>query len=139
MLCRLHEVCARRWAHARAAGVSRGVEAGGGRALRGRRELDKGPVAHGWPDQTWTLARIATLIGRRFHKSYTPQGVAALLHRHGWSQQVPARRAVERDEDAAAAWVRKVWPGAEEPGRAFLNDLRRGERRTQKFGHLLGF
>jgi len=80
-------------------------------------ELDKGPVAHGWPDQTWTLARIATLIGRRFHKSYTPQGVAALLHRHGWSHQVPARRAVEREDDAAAAWAREVWPGAEEPGR----------------------
>src|SRR3954470_23594619 len=31
-------------------------------------ELAKGPVAHGWPDQTWTLARIKTLIGRRFHK-----------------------------------------------------------------------
>jgi transposase len=43
-------------------------------------ELDKGPVAHGRPDQTWTLSRITTLIGRRFHKSYTPQGVAALLH-----------------------------------------------------------
>ncbi|MEV5090309.1 helix-turn-helix domain-containing protein, partial [Streptomyces griseoincarnatus] len=35
------------------------------------RELAKGPVAHGWPDQTWTLSRIKTLIGRRFHKSYT--------------------------------------------------------------------
>ncbi|MGY5128424.1 helix-turn-helix domain-containing protein, partial [Streptomyces nigrescens] len=42
------------------------------------RELAKGPVAHGWPDQTWTLSRIRTLIGRRFHKSYTVQGVAAL-------------------------------------------------------------
>ncbi|WP_322741165.1 helix-turn-helix domain-containing protein [Streptomyces hygroscopicus] len=29
-------------------------------------ELAKGPVARGWPDQTWTLARIKTLIGRRF-------------------------------------------------------------------------
>lgn len=38
------------------------------------RELAKGPVAHGWPDQTWTLSRIKTLIGRRFHKSYTIQG-----------------------------------------------------------------
>lgn len=26
-------------------------------------ELAKGPVAHGWPDQTWTLTRIKTLIG----------------------------------------------------------------------------
>ena len=46
------------------------------------RELAKGPVADGWPDQTWTLSRIRTLIGRRFHKSYTVQGVAALLKRH---------------------------------------------------------
>ncbi|MFJ5901758.1 hypothetical protein ACIQFZ_41920 [Streptomyces sp. NPDC093064] len=29
----------------------------------------KGPVAHGWPDRTWTPSRIKTLIGRRFHKS----------------------------------------------------------------------
>ncbi|WP_425508456.1 IS630 family transposase [Streptomyces roseirectus] len=64
------------------------------------RELDRGPVAHGWPDQTWTLSRIKTLIGRRFHKSYTVQGVAVLLKRHGWTCQVPARRAVERDEQA---------------------------------------
>jgi hypothetical protein len=34
------------------------------------RELDKGPLAHGWPDQTWTLARIKALIGRRFHRSW---------------------------------------------------------------------
>ncbi|MEU2621997.1 hypothetical protein ABZ642_28355 [Streptomyces sp. NPDC007157] len=34
-------------------------------------EFAKGPVAHGWPDQTWTLERIRTLIGRRFHKSIT--------------------------------------------------------------------
>lgn len=80
-------------------------------------ELDKGPEAHGFPDQTWTLARIKTVIGRRFHKSYTPQGVAALLHRHGWSHQSPARCAVERDEHAVTAWVKETWPEAEEPGR----------------------
>lgn len=79
-------------------------------------ELAKGPVAHGWPDQTWTLSRIKTLIGRRFHKSYTVQGVAALLKRHGWSCQVPVRRAVERDEAAVAGWV-KTWPQAEGPRR----------------------
>ncbi|WP_455711900.1 hypothetical protein [Streptomyces griseorubiginosus] len=43
------------------------------------RELLEGPVAHGLPDQTWTLSWIKTLIGRRFHKSYTVQGVAARL------------------------------------------------------------
>ncbi|MGW0846771.1 IS630 family transposase [Streptomyces sp. NPDC002787] len=62
-------------------------------------ELAKGPVAHGWPDQRWTLSRIKTVIGRRFHKSYTLQGVRKLLIRHGYSCQVPARRAVEHDQD----------------------------------------
>jgi transposase len=80
-------------------------------------ELAKGPVAHGWPDQTWTLSRIKTLIGRRFHKSYTVQGVAALLKRHGWSCQVPARRAVERDEAAVGGWVKGTWPSVEGPWR----------------------
>ena len=80
-------------------------------------ELGKGAVAHGWPDQTLTLSRIKTLIGRRFHKSYTIQGVAPLLRRHGWSCQVPARRAVERDQAAVAGWVRETWPPLEGPGR----------------------
>lgn len=34
-------------------------------------ELAKGPVAHGRPDQAWTLVRIKTLIGCRFRKSLT--------------------------------------------------------------------
>ncbi|MEU0593926.1 winged helix-turn-helix domain-containing protein [Streptomyces ardesiacus] len=80
-------------------------------------ELDKGPVAHGWPDQTWTLARIETLIGRRFHTSLTPSKIAQELHRHGWSHQVPARHALERDEQAVSGWVKEVWPQAKTPRR----------------------
>ncbi|MFE6554583.1 transposase [Streptomyces sp. NPDC057746] len=38
------------------------------------RELERGPLAHGWADQRWTLARIKTLIGRLFHVSYTVEG-----------------------------------------------------------------
>jgi transposase len=84
-------------------------------------ELAKGAVAHGWPDQTWTLSRIKTLIGRRFHKSYTVQGVAALLKRHGWSCQMPARRAIERDEAAVAGWVKETWPSVEGPWRRSMH------------------
>ncbi|MCC5481094.1 winged helix-turn-helix domain-containing protein [Streptomyces sp. JA03] len=76
-------------------------------------ELAKGPVAHGWPDQRWTLARVKTVIGRRFHKRYTLQGVRKLLIRHGFSCQVPARRAVERDEEAICGWVMETWPQGE--------------------------
>ncbi|MEU0429993.1 winged helix-turn-helix domain-containing protein [Streptomyces canus] len=52
-------------------------------------ELAKGPVAHGWPDQTWTLSRIKMLIGRRFHKSMTLSAIAQMLHRHGFRHQIP--------------------------------------------------
>ncbi|MEU1465236.1 winged helix-turn-helix domain-containing protein [Streptomyces sp. NPDC005727] len=29
--------------------------------------------------------------------------------RNGWSCQVPARRAMERDDDVVAGWVKEVW------------------------------
>ncbi|WP_435843414.1 IS630 family transposase [Streptomyces hirsutus] len=64
------------------------------------RELERGPLAHGWPDQRWTLARIKALIGQLFHVSYTIEGTWLLLRRHGWSWQQPARRAIERDDEA---------------------------------------
>ncbi|GAA1351658.1 winged helix-turn-helix domain-containing protein [Streptomyces beijiangensis] len=82
-----------------------------------KRELDCGPLAHGWADQRWTLARVKTLIGRLFHISYTVEGTWRLLRRHGWSWQQPARRAIERDEDAVEMWRREVWPRVRAPRR----------------------
>ncbi|MFG1711369.1 winged helix-turn-helix domain-containing protein, partial [Nonomuraea sp. M3C6] len=42
--------------------------------------------------------------------NYTPRGVSYLLHRIGWSPQVPVHRAVERDEEQIATWVKETWP-----------------------------
>ncbi len=42
-------------------------------------ELAEGSVAHGWPDRTWTLARIRTLIGRRLHRTLTLSAIARML------------------------------------------------------------
>ncbi|MDX3763225.1 winged helix-turn-helix domain-containing protein [Streptomyces mirabilis] len=81
------------------------------------RDLAEGPAAHGWPDQTWTLSRISTLIGRRFHKGMTLSAIAQMLHRQRFSHQVPARRAVERGEDAVSGWVKETWPQGETPWR----------------------
>lgn len=80
-------------------------------------ELAKGPLAHGWPDQTWTLARIKTLIGRRFHKSLALSTIMEMLRSYGVSHQVPARRAVERDEEKVTGWVKDTWPQVEAPRR----------------------
>jgi hypothetical protein len=35
------------------------------------------------------------VISRRFHLTYTVQGVRKLLVRNGWSRHVPTRRAIE--------------------------------------------
>ena len=67
-------------------------------------ELSRGPAAHGWEDQRWTLLRIRAVIARKFRIACSPTGVWRLMHRHGWSWQCPARRALERDEHAVALW-----------------------------------
>ena len=72
--------------------------------------LEAGPAAWGWKDQCWTLGRIAELVWQRFGVEYTLAGLDLLLHRLGWSVQVPARRAAERDEAAIAAWRQEAWP-----------------------------
>ncbi|HEY1002005.1 MAG TPA: winged helix-turn-helix domain-containing protein [Streptosporangiaceae bacterium] len=81
------------------------------RQARLAQALQDGPAAHGFDeDQRWTLARVAELIARLFHVRYTLRGVSYLLHRMGFSPQVPAHRAVERDEEAIATWRREAWP-----------------------------
>ncbi|MBQ0896698.1 winged helix-turn-helix domain-containing protein [Micromonospora sp. U56] len=51
--------------------------------------LDDGPVTQGWDDARWTLARVADVIERRFEVTYSLRGVSHLLHRMGYSLQVP--------------------------------------------------
>ncbi|WP_435813578.1 winged helix-turn-helix domain-containing protein [Streptomyces sp. NBC_01310] len=54
-------------------------------------ELDRGAVGHGWPDQTWTMAGIQAVIGRRLKKSLSIAAVYQTMRREAWSRQVPAR------------------------------------------------
>jgi transposase len=83
--------------------------------------LEAGPAASGWDeDQCWTLARIAEVIRIRFRVQYTLAGIDLLLHRIGWSVQVPARRAAERDEARIAAWRQEAWPVVKGPRRTWV-------------------
>ena len=95
--------------------------------------LDASPAAWGWDeDQCWTLARIAELVRRRFGVGYTLAGLDLLLHRIGWSVQVPARQATERDEAAIERWKQVSWPQIKgrrrtwAPGSASKTNLARG-------------
>jgi transposase len=110
-----------RWTAAWQANGSEGVA---GKGPPGRRDrlsrrslvklaamLDEGPAAHGWDeDQVWTGARVTTLIGRRFHVSFSVSGATRLMRRLGFTPQQPARRAVQRYDAAVAAWKETTWP-----------------------------
>jgi putative transposase len=75
-----------------------------------RAALEAGPAAYGWEqDQRWTLARAAALTERLFGVSCTLRGMSYLLHRLGFSPQVPVHRALERSEDAIAEWRTATW------------------------------
>ncbi|WP_437036515.1 IS630 family transposase [Streptomyces caelestis] len=86
--------------------------------------LDEGPAAHGWvEDQVWTASRVTTLIGRKFHISYSVSGATRLMHRLGFSPQVPAPRVAERDEQAVTAWKEGTWAevkGPRRPGGGYI-------------------
>jgi hypothetical protein len=89
------------------------------------RVLDAGPAASGWEDQRWTLARIRDLVAARFKVRCTIPGTWYLLRRRGWSCQLGARRAVERDDGAA---------GVREKG-----DLAAGKRTAAALGAWIAF
>jgi transposase len=73
--------------------------------------LREGAHAHGFDTDHWTLARITTVIQRLTGVGYHPGHVWKLLrHRLHYCLQRPARRAVERDEQAIARWVAEDWP-----------------------------
>ena len=69
--------------------------------------LAKGPLANGYPTDMWTLQRVAEVIEADTGIVYHPGHVWRLLRQMGWSRQRPARRAIERDDEAIANWVKK--------------------------------
>lgn len=121
---RVSRMSAWRWKHA--------LESGGRDALRSKgpasrprleehelalleQLLDAGPAAHGFADQRWTLARVRALVAEHFGVFYTLKGMSLVLHRMGWSVQVPAHRAAGRDDEAVATWRKQTWPRVKGP------------------------
>jgi transposase len=73
--------------------------------------LLEGAKAHGFDTDLWTLDRVAEVIWRITGVRHHPAHVWRLLrHRLDWTLQRPARRAIERDEQAIRRWVARDWP-----------------------------
>lgn len=72
--------------------------------------LTKGPAAHGYKTELWTLDRVKAVIYKHFGVDYHPCHVWRILDALGWSCQKPERRARERNETAIVQWRQKEWP-----------------------------
>ena len=123
---RVTEQSVRRWRKAWLAGGPPGLASKGQAAqcrLDGQQltqletALEAGPLAAGYDDQRWTLARIRDLVAGRFRVRYTIPGIWYLLRRLGWTCQLGARRALERDDGAIEVWKKETWAQAKRPRR----------------------
>lgn len=72
--------------------------------------LQRGPLAHGYRTDLWTLERVAEVIWRYFRVRHHIGHVWYILRGLDWSCQKPERRARERDEQAIEAWRKRRWP-----------------------------
>jgi transposase len=95
--------------------------------------LEAGPAASGYvEDQRWTLSRVAALIAAMFRTRYSIKGTSLLLHRMGWTPQMPSHRAVERDEAAIVSWRRHRWAAVKGSRAGWVRGsaslMRRGKR-----------
>jgi transposase len=132
---------ASRWYQAWATG-GRQALAGAGRAGRMPRlsddqvaqvadALKKGPKDNGFATDLWTLARVADVIKNVTGVRYSiTQTWTILRERLGWSSQRPARRAVERDEQAIQACTRTEWPRIKKRPAPESRDLLSGRERV---------
>jgi transposase len=109
-----------RWHEAWSQGGTRALK-GAGRAGRRplldsadlamvEKSLRRGPRASGFATDIWTLPRITEVIATLTGVSYHPGHVWRIMGQLGWSPQRPARRALERNDDAVDEWVATRWP-----------------------------
>jgi len=119
--CRVSNQSAGRWHTAWAAGGHQARQHPGRAGRKPRLQpLDRVPLAadlQSGPEKTrghatalWTLPRVVALIAQRFGHRYSTAQASRLLRQMGWSCQKPARRALERDEQAIRVWKQRRWP-----------------------------
>ena len=115
--CNSAYVWRRRWRDGGAAALaSRGpggaaCRLSGAQLARLRAALKAGPAVWGWagPAVDPGAGRRADQARCSTSASYTVRGTSYLLHRLGFTPQVPVHRAAERDKDAIAAWRAVTW------------------------------
>lgn len=72
--------------------------------------LARGAKCSGFETERWTLPRVRRVIERRYGVTYHVDYLSTRLRALGWTAQVPAVWAAERDEELIRAWLNRDWP-----------------------------
>ena len=72
--------------------------------------LARGAKRSGFETERWTLPRVRAVIERRFGVTDHGDYLSTRLRDLGWTAQVPAVWAAERDEDLIRVWLDRDWP-----------------------------
>jgi transposase len=115
----VHETSVHRWRRHARTGPGLGAKPHPGRKPRlspdlwayVERMLLEGAKHHGWRNNLWTAARVATLIERHFGVRYHPEHVRSVLkERLNWSSQKPQLRAKEQNDKEVERWLDDEFP-----------------------------
>jgi len=74
------------------------------------RLLAKPPAHYGYGPGDWTTKLMARLIQQQFGVAYSHNHVGVIMHELGYSWQMPAKQARERDEAKITQWREHTWP-----------------------------
>jgi transposase len=72
--------------------------------------LQHPPSHYGYGRQLWTTKLMARLIFDRFGVEYSHNHIGVIMHELGYSWQLPAKQARERDQAQIDRWRQESWP-----------------------------
>lgn len=81
-----------------------------------KKAILKGPLAHGYGTDLWTLARLAEVLKKETKVSFGPVRTWQIVRGLGFTPQKPRLKGVERDENAIADWKTRRLPGLKKMG-----------------------
>jgi transposase len=83
---------------------------------RFKAEILKGPLAHGYPTNLWTLSRLATVLAKIVRVRYSEVWTWKIVRDLGFTPQKPRVKAIQRDEKAIAGWRTATLPKLKKMG-----------------------
>ena len=83
---------------------------------RFKAEILKGPLAHGYPTNLWTLPRLAAVLAKITRTTFSEVWVWKIVRDLGFTPQKPQVKAKQRDEQAIAGWKTTTLPELKKMG-----------------------